>query len=341
MKKMLIGATTALAAMAFSASGVSAQADDYTEDTESSVVADGECVDLDVGDTPQLTYSFAASAIITGDVFLRFFDGATQWGSDVDITASPSAGTIDFPLNGASYTADGWEDSDGILVQGSGFPTLTVIALAEVGSEWIQSPVATVGYDCAAAGPPEGGSIDGSVATVDCTADVPYIRYTIDLDGIEWPGEAEITLFGTRNGQRVQVGQFDVTSQTGRFLYPGASENPLDWPGWSFVNGEWVEEDPNDPGSDAFLRDGVIVSIEVNPTVERTVPYPLGTPDCADPPTSESQSPPGTPQRPTARPLPSTGLSGLEIFVRTASVVSLAGIGLLIAARRRRDATAA
>ena len=72
--------------------------------------------------------------------------------------------------------------------------------------------------------------------------------------------------------------------QTVRFVYPGAevdaSGNPLDWPGWVFTNGQWVV-DPSDAG----LRDGLTVSVEVNPTASAMVSYPQATPSCdANPP---------------------------------------------------------
>ena len=51
-----------------------------------------------------------------------------------------------------------------------------------------------------------------------------------------------------------------------------------DWPGWKFENGQWVV----DP-SDAHLRDGLRVVVEVNPTSEGTVSYPPATSACADP----------------------------------------------------------
>ena len=85
------------------------------------------------------------------------------------------------------------------------------------------------------------------------------------------------------------VGTDTATYQAGttvRFVYPGASVdaagNPPDWPGWVFDGDEWVV----DP-TDAFLRDGLTVVVEVNPTASDTVCYPPATPSCtADPPTT-------------------------------------------------------
>ena len=82
-----------------------------------------------------------------------------------------------------------------------------------------------------------------------------------------------------------------ATYQTGttvRFVYPGAqvdaAGNPLDWPGWVFDGDEWVV----DP-TDAFLREGMTVFVEVNPTASDTVSYPPATPLCtADPPQTSS-----------------------------------------------------
>ncbi len=73
-----------------------------------------------------------------------------------------------------------------------------------------------------------------------------------------------------------------MTALKGRVVFPGAEVdaqgNAIDWPGWKFENGLWV----TDP-SDARLREGLKVVVEVNPTAEGTVSYPPATAPCADP----------------------------------------------------------
>ncbi len=119
-----------------------------------------------------------------------------------------------------------------------------------------------------------------------CLRDAPYIDVTFG-DQAEFNGQTATVTFIDLNGN--VVGSETATYQAGttvRFLYPGASVdaagNPLDWPGWVFDGDEWVV----DP-TDAFLREGLTVVIEVNPTASDTVSYPPATPSCtADPPTT-------------------------------------------------------
>lgn len=86
-------------------------------------------------------------------------------------------------------------------------------------------------------------------------------------------------------------------------IYPGASVdavgNPTDWPGWRYEESTdlWVP----DP-SDDFLREGLDVEIEVNPTATGSVEYPPATSACASP----ENPPPGTPTTTTVVPLPAS-----------------------------------
>ncbi len=117
-----------------------------------------------------------------------------------------------------------------------------------------------------------------------CLRDVPYIDVTFGSQP-EFNGHAATVRFIDLDGN--VVGTHNATFQAGttvRFLYPGASVdangNPTDWPGWLFDGDEWV----TDP-SDARLREGLTVVVDVNPTATGTVAYPPATPACAaDPP---------------------------------------------------------
>jgi hypothetical protein len=119
-----------------------------------------------------------------------------------------------------------------------------------------------------------------------CLRDAPFIEVTFG-DQPEFNGMTATVTFIDING--VVVGTETATFQAGatvRFVYPGASVdaagNPLDWPGWVFDGDEWVV----DP-TDAYLRVGLTVVVEVNPTASDTVSYPPATPSCtADPPTT-------------------------------------------------------
>jgi uncharacterized repeat protein (TIGR01451 family) len=112
-----------------------------------------------------------------------------------------------------------------------------------------------------------------------CISDAPYIFYSIEALGFTPVTTPTIKLFD-KNGNLVAT--YDVPTFSGRVLYPGAQVdaegNPIDWPGWKFENGLWSIDE-----SDAFLRDGLHVVVEVNPTAEADVTYPPATEACANP----------------------------------------------------------
>ena len=118
-----------------------------------------------------------------------------------------------------------------------------------------------------------------------CLRDAPYIDVTFG-DQPVFDGRPATVTFVDLNGDVVATHTATFQSNTTvRFVYPGASVdaagNPTDWPGWVFDGDEWVI----DP-TDAFLRDGLTVVVEVNPTASDTVSYPPATPSCsANPPT--------------------------------------------------------
>jgi len=85
-------------------------------------------------------------------------------------------------------------------------------------------------------------------------------------------------------------------------LYPGTHINPdgsvADVPGWILQpNGLWVQ----DP-SDAFLREGIFLTYELNPTAGPVlVTYPPESSECANP-----ENPPVVPPTTTPGALPAT-----------------------------------
>ena len=134
------------------------------------------------------------------------------------------------------------------------------------------------------------------------------------------------------------VGTHTTTYQAGttvRFIYPGASVdaagNPSDWPGWVFDGDEWVV----DP-TDAFLRDGLTVVVEVNPTASDTVSYPPATPTCtANPPTDP---PPGTPPGTLAHPLTDRPrIRTVRVRARFDAVHTLCELSVAVAVSGRRS----
>jgi hypothetical protein len=157
-----------------------------------------------------------------------------------------------------------------------------------------------------------------------CLRDAPYIDVTFGSQP-EFNGMVATVTFIDLDGNVVAT--HTTTYQAGttvRFVYPGASVdangNPIDWPGWVFDGDEWVR----DP-SDARLRDGLTVVVEVNPTATGSVAYPPATPACAaDPPTG---------------PDPALSLTGANLMPWIPVALGLMVGGLLVLLMRRRFAT--
>ena len=157
---------------------------------------------------------------------------------------------------------------------------------------------------------------DDYVPTIDlaqpvCDGDVPYLEYVFTLpEGFETDDETPLSITWVNpSGEDVVQGDLPLD---GRVLWPGAevddAGDPVDWPGWSLVDGEWVVGDEFD-----WVRDGVTVRFEVNPSAEEVVTYPPSSPDCVT-------DPPGAPQ-PTIEvdvltPLCEVGVSYLEYGVK-------------------------
>jgi LPXTG-motif cell wall-anchored protein len=160
-----------------------------------------------------------------------------------------------------------------------------------------------------------------------CLNDAPYIEVAFG-DQPQFNGRTATVTFIDLDGN--VAGTATATYQAGatvRFVYPGATVdaagNAVDWPGWMFQGDHWV----HDP-SDAHLRDGLTVVIEVNPTATASVSYPDATAACADPqvvPTTPAAIPSGT--------LPQTG-SSTGVLAAIAGGLVLAGGATLFGVRR-------
>lgn len=153
-----------------------------------------------------------------------------------------------------------------------------------------------------------------------CVNDFPFIRWVITGTGIAPDATATITL---SNASGV-VATYPNQPLSGQIIWPGASVDPPDWPGWrQNAAGVWIE----DP-TDAVLREPLTVTAEVNPTAVGEVAYPPATEACADP-----DNPPGPPTTPPSG-LPATGgATGAQALI--ASLLVLSG-GAVVAATRRR-----
>jgi hypothetical protein len=128
---------------------------------------------------------------------------------------------------------------------------------------------------------------------------VPYLRYEVDVAGTD-ADVVKITFVNPDGEDFV----YENLPFKGRVLWPGAEVdskgNPVDWPGWRLVNGEWVEGDKWD-----WTRPSVRVRFTVNPSRTVRVAYPPSSPNC-------SANPPNVPE-PTLPPnldLPPTDTAG-------------------------------
>jgi hypothetical protein len=129
-----------------------------------------------------------------------------------------------------------------------------------------------------------------------CVNEVPTIRITFREPGFPTlAGQTGTLTFRNVNG--IVVGSQPLVYEPGAtvdVLYPGTAVNPdgsiADVPGWTLQsNGLWVQ----DP-SDEFLREGIFLTYEVNPTAGPVlVTYPPESSECADP--ENPDGPPSTP----------------------------------------------
>jgi LPXTG-motif cell wall-anchored protein len=147
---------------------------------------------------------------------------------------------------------------------------------------------ATVSYppdSSVCAGPPE-RSLEITAFAPICIGDAPFIEYAVNPINFSPTGPITLTFFD-RNGNFVE--ERTVTALSGRTIYPGASVDANgvanDWPGWKLADDgvSWIPDE-----SDAFLREGLTVQIELNPTATTTVNYPPATAACANPPDQSS-----------------------------------------------------
>ncbi|HEU5111821.1 MAG TPA: hypothetical protein VFU96_00810, partial [Acidimicrobiia bacterium] len=173
--------------------------------------------------------------------------------------------------------------------------------------------------------------LDLAAAGAECISDIPYLRYEIDYP----PGQSATITFLNPTGPDVV---YEDVPLSGAVLWPGASENPPDWPGWVREDGVWVEAD------DGFLwaRGTISVLFEVNPSTMVTVSYQQGTGACADPDPDEVEgtviTPPTTPdQVDGVDVLPFTGVQDGVLAVVAITALALGGLMVLSARRDEPD----
>jgi uncharacterized repeat protein (TIGR01451 family) len=213
-----------------------------------------------------------------------------------------------------------------VLVENQSFPNDTIVNPVDASAKVVTiAGTVTLTADDEEQTPLE-RTIDVTGFLPDCLADFPVIEYTILEEGFVWDGSPiELALFDkdgnpvieTPDGFRVGDPGDDpyiivVDSLSGTIPFPGSSQSPPDWPGWLLDDGGFWVIDP----SDAFLRDGVILEVSVNPTATTgLIEYPSATDGCANPPTDFSIEKDDA----GAQPLPG------ETFTYTLTVTNLGG----------------
>ncbi|WP_164743544.1 LPXTG cell wall anchor domain-containing protein [Microbacterium sulfonylureivorans] len=173
-------------------------------------------------------------------------------------------------------------------------------------------------------------TLGGSTAVGECDRDVPWILYAVTLtdpDNQATSHTARLVLTDGVNSTTLELGELVDGELSGRVLWPGASVddegNATGWPGWAYVDGQWVEID----GNFGWTRGDITATIEVNPEVGVPLSYPPATPQCDTSPENSV----------VAGLLPATGLgqSLLPIGI-VGGALAFGGIILLAVRRRHR-----
>ena len=114
-----------------------------------------------------------------------------------------------------------------------------------------------------------------------CRQGAPWLDYAVEPEGT--PNTTVTLVWGDPSGSH-SFTQANLPL-SGSVLWPGAvvdsQGNATDWPGWSLVNGQWVQGDEWN-----WVRPTVPVTFQVNPEATVTVTYPPEQAPCANPPRS-------------------------------------------------------
>lgn len=164
-----------------------------------------------------------------------------------------------------------------------------------------------------------------------CDNDVPKLQYAVDPVGTP---NTTVTISFLKDGVPTVV--YPDQPLNGTVLWPGAVEEDgvgVDWPGWSLVDGEWVEGDEYD-----WVRPTVTVQFEVNPTATVDVAYPPSTPQCATSPSGSDVLAAGPTSTSRSDVLAATGSQALPLAAGGAALLAAGAAALLVARRRRQDA---
>lgn len=180
-------------------------------------------------------------------------------------------------------------------------------------------------------------SLDGSAVSSECIGDVPYINYSVamtDPDNIATGHDVSLIMSDGTNTTTIALGTLDANNQlSGTILWPGASVdsqgNATGWPGYAFVNGEYVPTD----GNFAWTRGPITAMLQVNPELTVALSYPPASALCASPPAPNDPS--STPN-PTTAALAATGsdFDPAPLLLAGGALVVVGGLAVFLVGRR-------
>ncbi|WP_180907453.1 gliding motility-associated C-terminal domain-containing protein, partial [Flavobacterium salmonis] len=120
-----------------------------------------------------------------------------------------------------------------------------------------------------------------------CDKNTPYVTYNVTADNFTPTGLLTINWIDSANNVVATQNNMPLS---GNVLWPGAivdsNNNPIDWPGWILVNGQWIAR------NDGFelTRPAVTMQFTLNPTKSVVVNYPAATSGCNAMPTFSIQA---------------------------------------------------
>lgn len=171
-----------------------------------------------------------------------------------------------------------------------------------------------------------------------CVGDIPYFAYEVDFGSDQYVGNPMTITFVNPNGPNAVINTtVPGVGEQPVVLWPGASEDPQDWPGWVLdENGNWVET-TEDEGAFTRAPGGVTVEFTTNPTVSTTVTYPPASAVCANPPRGPGGDVPKTPGGEVTPGSPTTPQTGANLVLPVTLGLGALGIGagMFGAARRK------
>jgi len=277
----------------------------------------------------------AAGVVVGGELPSGFafasFDAPPSWACSTDLSSAPPswscARTGDFATGApderirllGTVTAAG-----GLTVAFAAAATTTTLEVDLADNvDTVASPVKALAV----------------VAEPFCERDVPKLRVTSTAVGFApTPLQTATVVWRKSTGEVVRTDAgLPLTGAV--LLWPGAvvdaNGQPLDWPGWDLVNGDWVQIDDG-------LRPTMTVEVSVNPTTSAVVSYPPATPTCSANPPAALSNATGAPTATTsatptenasAAPLASTGADGLPYIAAWALLLTLGGAALRLVRR--------